>query len=263
VSTYDTEGQQARNSIGKRERERKGKKKKGRGRGIMKRSNDKGGPSTAAIIDSIGRRRRQTTNPNTNPNYPNANFYSIRERERSILDKRGGNDTNKTNPTAAIAEGRRRRRIFLEKARNITNPNGERERWNGVRMATWNIISAGGNRLEAAIRSISLSNIDLCFLTETKITTDKYTKQRDEYTVVATTAKSTAQGGVALVYRQGSKDWHLEGTKSWGPNVIRTVLVEGDRQTVERTYHQKKTMERLSNGSEEHTTTRRTPDQPF
>jgi hypothetical protein len=37
---------------------------------------------------------------------------------------------------------------------------------------------------------------------------------------------------VALVYRQGSKDWHLEGTKSWGPNVIRTVLVEGDRQTV-------------------------------
>ena len=49
--------------------------------------------------------------------------------------------------------------------------------------------------------------------------------------MVATKAEKATQGGVALVHWT-SERWHLEGTKRYGPNVIRTVLVEGDRQTV-------------------------------
>jgi len=44
-------------------------------------------------------------------------------------------------------------------------------------------------------------NIDLGILTETKFTTNHYTKAAEGYTVVGTTAKAN-QGGVALIYKQ-------------------------------------------------------------
>ena len=99
-----------------------------------------------------------------------------------------------------------------------------------ARIATWNIVSARNTRLEKAIRGMKASNVDICFLTETKLTDDKFARERDGYVVTATTAASTAQGGVALVHRE-SRAWHLEGVRIFGPNVIRAVLVEGSRKT--------------------------------
>jgi hypothetical protein len=39
------------------------------------------------------------------------------------------------------------------------------------------------------------------------------------------------QGGVLLFYKT-SKHWHVEGTKKYGPNVIRTELVSGSKRSI-------------------------------
>jgi hypothetical protein len=66
----------------------------------------------------------------------------------------------------------------------------------------------------------------------TKHTTPKingiYSKSADGYKVVATEAKY-GKGGVALFYRD-AKGWSLESTKTFGPNVIRTTLVSGQKR---------------------------------
>lgn len=47
------------------------------------------------------------------------------------------------------------------------------------------------------------------------------------YTLSATEAKNTHQGGVALFYRKAA-NWHVEGVKRFGPNVIGATLVSGN-----------------------------------
>jgi len=72
-------------------------------------------------------------------------------------------------------------------------------------------------------------NMDFGILTETKLTTDFYAREADGYTVTATTADSIHQGGVALFHRE-SEFFVMEGTKAFGPNVIRATLVAGDKK---------------------------------
>ena len=96
------------------------------------------------------------------------------------------------------------------------------------RLATLNIMDGRRNRLNAAIRCMEQANIDVGLLTETKLSTDMYTKSAMGYTVSATKAVGMS-GGVALVHRQG-KGWGLESIRSFGPNVIRATLVSGQRR---------------------------------
>ena len=129
---------------------------------------------------------------------------------------------------------RTRAQAAAEKTSREKASNGQKEvlaRGN-VRIGTWNIVSARNTRLEGAVRGMKESNVDICFLTETKLTDDKFAKEREScrYSAVATTAVSAGQGGVALVHREG-RTWHLEGVRVYGPNVIKAVLVEGKKET--------------------------------
>ena len=97
-----------------------------------------------------------------------------------------------------------------------------------LRLATLNITDARNARLNAAIRCMKEMRIDIGVLTETKLHHDRYTKSSDGYTVVATKADKS-KGGVALVYRK-AEGWVLESIRCFGPNVIRAVLVSGQRR---------------------------------
>lgn len=97
-----------------------------------------------------------------------------------------------------------------------------------LRLMTLNIVDGRRNRLNAALRCCAQMNVDVGLLTETKFQNDKYTKGAEGYTVCGTNTTGN-NGGVALVYRN-REGWSLESTKTFGPNVIRTTLVSGERK---------------------------------
>ena len=97
-----------------------------------------------------------------------------------------------------------------------------------LRLATLNIIDGRRNRLNAALRCMKQMNVDIGLLTETKLSNDRYTKSAEGYRVEGTKA-DIGKGGIALVYRD-SKAWGLESTRTYGPNVIKTTLVSGQRR---------------------------------
>jgi exonuclease III len=96
-------------------------------------------------------------------------------------------------------------------------------------ICAYNILSAGGNRLEQVLRCMRIMNMDLGILTETKLVQGYHTTKAEGYDIVTTEARSTHQGGVALFYRK-SANFHIEGTRSFGPNVIRATLVSGRKR---------------------------------
>jgi hypothetical protein len=98
-----------------------------------------------------------------------------------------------------------------------------------LKLGTLNIVDGRRNRLNAALRCMREMDVDIGLLTETKFATDKYTKYAEGYTVVGTQTNGR-QGGVALIYRDGMDGWVLESTEKFGPNVIRTTLVSGDKR---------------------------------
>lgn len=91
-----------------------------------------------------------------------------------------------------------------------------------IRMSLYNIISAGGNNLNMALRTMKHMRIDLGFLIETKLSHDKYTKNCEGYTIYSTKSNGH-QGGVAIYYRN-TAFWTVEGIKAFGPNVLRCSL---------------------------------------
>lgn len=98
-----------------------------------------------------------------------------------------------------------------------------------INICTYNILAGGSNRLEQVLRCIKIMNIDIAVLTETKLQDNKHTTNCEDYTIVSTNAISKYQGGVALCYRT-SKDYCIEGTRTFGPNVIQTTLVSGKKR---------------------------------
>lgn len=98
-----------------------------------------------------------------------------------------------------------------------------------AKVALYNIRSGAGNNLNQALRSMDQMHIDFGLFTETKLNHDMYTKDCCGYTVFATKAKSTSQGGVAFFYRTESDRWSIEGLRVHGPNVISCTVVSGGR----------------------------------
>ena len=97
-------------------------------------------------------------------------------------------------------------------------------------LGTLNIYSGTNSRLQMAMRCMEKMSVDIGILTETKITNDMYAKESEGYEIVCTKARSAHQGGVALFYRKYSWKFSVEGTKTFGPNVIRAVLVSGRKR---------------------------------
>ena len=94
-------------------------------------------------------------------------------------------------------------------------------------VATWNIRSGRNLGLESALRAMASMAVDICLLTETKLTDRIYTRKSSGYEVVATNAVSKSQGGVALCWRS-SESYEVEETRECGPNVITFELVTGE-----------------------------------
>jgi exonuclease III len=109
----------------------------------------------------------------------------------------------------------------------MSRNNSARRHGNRLRLITYNIISAGGSRLNMALRAMNHMHIDLGIFSETKLTNNMYTQQCFGYEIIATTSTSFYQGGVALFYRQQSTGWSIEGIKRHGPNVISCTLIVG------------------------------------
>jgi exonuclease III len=98
-----------------------------------------------------------------------------------------------------------------------------------MRIATYNIRNGRVENLEIALRVVAQLNVDIAILTEVKLTDDRFTNYSHGYGVIATKAKSSAQGGLALVSRS-SEAWQLESFERHGPNVIGFELVTGNRR---------------------------------
>lgn len=99
-----------------------------------------------------------------------------------------------------------------------------------IRVGTLNIRSALSGNLEAALMGIHQLNIDIAILTESKLTTDRYTHQRNGYKIFATTARSTSQGGIAVAFRQQDHRFLTTELKVWGHDTISLVITSGHLQ---------------------------------
>jgi exonuclease III len=99
-----------------------------------------------------------------------------------------------------------------------------------INVATYNIRDGRNANLEAALRACEQMHIDVGFLTETRLSTDCYTRSAYGYTVFATTTSRLNQGGTALIFTNSSFYFQIESQQKHGPNVISCVLVTGTRQ---------------------------------
>ena len=98
-----------------------------------------------------------------------------------------------------------------------------------IKFGTYNIRNGRNGGLEAALRGMAQSNIDLGVLQETKCTDGVYTCASSEYRVVTTDALSQHRGRVALFYRDGA-DFAVEEVRAYGPNAIIFKVVTGRRR---------------------------------
>ena len=81
--------------------------------------------------------------------------------------------------------------------------------------------------MNMVMRTMDQMNVDLGILSETKLDHEMYLHDCCGYTVVATTAKSSHQGGVAVFYRSHSAQWSVEGIQTHGPNMMSFSLMSG------------------------------------
>ncbi len=92
------------------------------------------------------------------------------------------------------------------------------------------IIRSGWNGgLESALREMEGMDLDLGILLETKVADKIYTQNLSGYSVVASNAPSTHQGGIALFW-QPNKLYEVEDWQIRGPNLLTFVLVMGSTQ---------------------------------
>jgi hypothetical protein len=131
----------------------------------------------------------------------------------------------------SVAESRNRddqgwRTMNLRDRANATATNdtiidkGEDDDIASIRIGTFNIMNGRAGDLEGALRAMNKMNMDIVLLTETKLTNDQLTNRAFGYDFVATKARSKAQGGVALIYRE-SEYWTVDSVKRFGSDVIR------------------------------------------
>jgi hypothetical protein len=66
--------------------------------------------------------------------------------------------------------------------------------------------------------------VDIGFLLETKLTGGIYTRYSSGYSVLALTATSVRQGGIALFWR-GNNSYEVEEMQIWGANNISLHLM--------------------------------------
>jgi hypothetical protein len=89
-----------------------------------------------------------------------------------------------------------------------------------INTATYNICDGHNSNLEAALRACEKMRINVGVLTETRLSTDRYTRSAYGYTVFATQTTHVNQGGIALIFTNNSLYFQVESQRKHGPNVI-------------------------------------------
>jgi hypothetical protein len=92
-----------------------------------------------------------------------------------------------------------------------------------ISFASFNIRSGRNGGLEGALRVMDQLGVDIGFLLEIKLTGGIYTRYSSGYSVLASTATSVRQGGIALFWR-GNNSYEVEETQIWGANIISLQL---------------------------------------
>jgi hypothetical protein len=96
-----------------------------------------------------------------------------------------------------------------------------------IKVATYNIRDGRNSNLEAALRACKQMRINIGVLTETRLSTDRYTRSAYGYTVFfATQTTHFNQGGIALIFTN-SLYFQIKSQQKHGPNVISCILVTG------------------------------------
>jgi hypothetical protein len=72
--------------------------------------------------------------------------------------------------------------------------------------------------------------VSVGILTETRLSTDRYTRSAYGYTVFATQTTRVNQGGIALTFTNNSLYFQVESQRRHGPNVISFFITTGTRQ---------------------------------
>ena len=75
-------------------------------------------------------------------------------------------------------------------------------------------MSGRGNRLEMVCRKLQRYKIDVCILTETKLS-GFHTIESSDFKIFATKVNNKSKGGVAMIYRK-SEFFHIESPKCFG-----------------------------------------------
>ena len=69
-----------------------------------------------------------------------------------------------------------------------------------------------------------------CILTKTKLTEDRYPKFVSGYRVIASKATSPRQGGIALLWEEGHRDFEVEAVQVRTSNLLTFQLVTGEER---------------------------------
>jgi len=96
-----------------------------------------------------------------------------------------------------------------------------------ITLTTYNVVSAHQTKLLEALRAMADLNTDITILTETKLCHGRHMRHGHGYTVFTTSATSTQQGGIALIWKTAPAHWTLEGMRVVSPNTISATLVLG------------------------------------
>jgi hypothetical protein len=91
-----------------------------------------------------------------------------------------------------------------------------------VAFASFNIWSSRNGGLEGALRVMDQLGVNIGFLLETKLTGVIYTCYSSGYSVLALTATSVWQGGIALFWR-GNNLYEVEETKFGAPALFACI----------------------------------------
>jgi hypothetical protein len=121
-------------------------------------------------------------------------------------------DSRRT-PTETAAEQQRDGNAIDNDCANIT-----------INVATYNIRDGRNSNLEAALRACEQMRIHFAVLTETKLSTDRYTRSAYGYMVFATKTTTTNQGGIAIIFSNTSLYFQIESQQRHGPNVISCIF---------------------------------------
>jgi hypothetical protein len=72
--------------------------------------------------------------------------------------------------------------------------------------------------------------VGCCVLTETKLTDNRYSKTTLGYCVISLKATIPQQGGVALLWEEGHKDFEVKAVTIVSPNLLTFQLVTGEER---------------------------------